>query len=116
MLVASVAVEHLGDTHLEVARTLGGRTDARLAGRHDHELPRPAISGEILLDRLRLEELGVTPHHFARALKRLDLLAAEDALPGSEQARSEEIARAQSVSIGDHGARIGLRVAHRRHA
>src|SRR4051794_5320003 len=101
MLVPRIAVEHFGDAHLEIAGALGRRSQSLLIRRLHDQLSRSPISRQVLLERLCLIELGIAFYDFARPLKREDLVAGEDALPGPEEPRSDQIAGPQPVAVCD---------------
>src|SRR5678816_327817 len=69
VLVTRVAVDRLGDVHLDVERPFSRRHELLLTSRLDNPLPLLAVAGDVLLDRLRVVVLAVALEHRARVLE-----------------------------------------------
>ena len=99
MLEPCVAVLRQREVHGEVGPALGGRGEPEFTGGHDHPLPYLAIPCEVLLDRLRIEVVGVAAQHVPGLVQARDLVRAEDAGSGGVEARADQLAGLHQVDV-----------------
>ena len=116
VLVAAEAVERVRQVQLQVQAPLGRRHHLVLAAGLDHPLALAAVADHVRLQRVRAVVLLVPGDDPLDLLGRLEIGVGEDAGPGREGARADQLAGLDEVLIGEHVVRAGLRVAAGGHA
>ena len=116
VLVAAEAVDGVRQVELQVEAALGRRHHLVLAAGLDHPLALAAVADHVRLQRVRAVVLLVPRDHPFDLLGRLEVGVGEDARPGREGARADQLAGLDQVLIGEHVVGAGLRVAAGGHA